>query len=326
MLDVVNAQGSGWVNDMWPKPGESVSTEKSAFVTKARMGNQSVLVGSGVYLAEAPKAVQAEKTMTVPELMALVRAGAAVLEKEGEKAYPEFRTKGSKWFTDNTYFFVVTMNGKGVFHAADASREGISIADTKDVWGRLYGKQYIEAASSAAGEGWVHYLYPEPGEVFSAWKSAFVKRVTYPSGEQYIVGSAAYNMRMDRAFIQDVVNRASSLVAERGPPAFEQLRDKSGPFYFMNTYVFVDRSDGVGLVNPGQPSLEGKNTMGIRDVNGKALMKGIFETATKDGGWVDYVWYKPGTNRPARKEAFVRSVQFGDKTYIVGSGLYVEAG
>ncbi len=324
MLDVVNTKGSGWVDYMWPKPGESVSTEKSAFVTKARMGNQWVLVGSGVYLAEAPKAAQAGKAMTAPELMALVRAGAAVLEKEGEKAYSEFRTKGSQWLNDKTYFFVVTMSGRGVFHAADPSLEGVSIADAKDVLGRPYGKWYIETASSAEGEGWVHYMFPEPGGVFPAWKSAFVKRVTYPSGKQYIAGSAVYNMQMDRALIKDVVNRASALVAERGPAAFEQLRDKTGPFHFMNTYVFVDDLDGVDLVNPGHPGLEGKNMMDVKDVNGKPVMKALIETATKDGGWVDYMWYKPGSNQPARKESFVRRVQFGDETYIVGSGLYVE--
>ncbi len=96
-------------------------------------------------------------------------------------------------------------------------------------------------------------------------------------------------MQMDRAFIADVVNRASSLVADRGPAAFEQLRDKVGPFYFMNTYVFVYRSDGVDLVNRVQPSREGKNMMDVKDVQGKPVMKEIIETATKDGGCVDYM-------------------------------------
>ncbi len=36
-----------------------------------------------------------------------------------------------------------------------------------------YGKRCIERASSPAGEGWVHYMFPEPGGVFPAWKSAF---------------------------------------------------------------------------------------------------------------------------------------------------------
>jgi len=35
-------------------------------------------------------------------------------------------------------------------------------------------------------------------------------------------------------------------------------------------------------------------------------------------------WYKPGTNTPARKQAYVRRVQSGTETYVVGSGLFVD--
>jgi len=73
-----------------------------------------VLVGSGVYLADAPKAVPAAKKMTASELMTLVREGAAVFERHGEKVYAEFRKQGSKWFRDDTYFFVWAMDGTRV--------------------------------------------------------------------------------------------------------------------------------------------------------------------------------------------------------------------
>ena len=61
-------------------------------------------------------------------------------------------------------------------------------------------------------------------------------------------------MKMDEKFIADVVARASKLVEKEGERAFSQLRDKAGPFVFMDTYVFVGRADGTELVNPGQPS------------------------------------------------------------------------
>jgi signal transduction histidine kinase len=324
MLAVVENKGSGWVDYMWPKPGESVSTQKSAYVSKARMGDSWVMVGCGVYLADAPKAVETARKMTAPELMALVREGAAVLEKQGENAYPAFREKGSKWFRDDTYLFVWTMDGTRVFHAADPSGEGKNVSAMNDVLGRPIGKMFLAAASSPSGEGWVHYMYPEPGDLFPTWKSAFVKRVTFPSGKQYIIGSGIYNMRMDKEFIVDVVNRASALIAEQGDEAFDQLRDKKGTFRFMDTYVFVTSPDGDELVNPGQPSLEGKNLMDMKDVRGKALVREYIAIATKAGsGWVEYYWYKPGDNTPVRKLTYVRKVQFGEKTYIVGSGVYM---
>jgi signal transduction histidine kinase len=325
MLKLVETSGSGWVDYMWPKPGESVPTQKSSYVSKAKMGNQWVMVGCGVYLADAPKAARVGKKMTARELISLVHEAAAVLEKEGEKAYSEFRTKGSKWFHDDTYLFVRTMDGILVFHAADPGREGQNDSDIKDVLSRPFGKMFLEAAGGPSGEGWVHYMYPEPGGLFPTWKSTFSKRVTFPSGKQYILGCGIYNMQMDKTFIEDVVDRATTLVAERGKEAFAQLRDKTGPFVFMDTYVFVLGLDGTELVNPAQPGLEGKNLIDLRDVKGKAVAKENIDAAMKNGSaWVDYYWWKPGTNEPARKQTYVRKVQSGRDTYIVGSGVYME--
>ena len=95
-------------------------------------------------------------------------------------------------------------------------------------------------------------------------------------------------MQMDKAFIEDVVNHAAALVADRGKEAFGQLRDKTGPFVFMDTYVFVDTPDGTELVNPAQPSLEGKNLIDLRDLKGKAVVQEEIAAAMKDGSaWVD---------------------------------------
>jgi signal transduction histidine kinase len=325
MLKVVKTAGSGWVNYMWPKPGDSVSTQKSAYVAKAKIGDQEVLVGCGVYLADAPRATHVVQEMTAPELMTLVREGAAVLEKEGEKAYPEFRKKGSKWFRDDTYFFVWTMDGTRVFHAADPASEGQNVSGMKDVLGRPIGKMFLDVAASPSGEGWVHYMYPEPGDIFPTWKSTFLKRVSFPSGKRYIVGSGIYNMQMDNTFIEDVVNRAATLVTKEGKDAFSQLRDKTGPFVFMDTYVFVETPHGTELVNPAQPSLEGKNLIDLRDITGKPVVQEEIAAAMKEGSaWLKLYWYKPGDNVPALKQTYVRRVQSGGDTYIVGSGFYAE--
>lgn len=323
MFNVVRASGSGWVDYMWPKPGESVSTQKSTYVSKAKIGDKWVLVGCGVYLANAPVAISTIKKITAPELTTLVREAAAVLEKSGEKAYTDFRKKGSRWFHDETYFFVWTMDGVRIFHAADPSIEGINVSGLKDVLGRPIGKMFLEAANTSAGEGWIHYMYPEPGDIFPTWKSTFVKRVTFPSGKQYIVGCGIYNMQMDKAFIEDIVNRASDLVAGQGQEAFARIRDKTGSFVFMDTYVFVDDLNGVELVNSAQPSLEGKNLMDLKDIHGKLVARDCIDAALKNGSaWVDYYWYRPGDNTPVLKQAYVRKVQYKGETYIVGSGLY----
>jgi len=323
MMQVVTTEGSGWVEYMWPKPGDSVSTQKSTYVSRAKIGGSWVLVGSGVYLEDAPTAAH-KPAMTAPELMALVHDAAALLAERGANAYPELRQKGSRWFSDDTYFFVYSMSGIRVFHAANPATEGQDITTLKDIVGRPIGRAILDAAASPSGEGWIHYMYPEPGDLFPMWKSTFVSRVRFPSGELMAVGCGVYNVQIDRILTQDLVDRAAALVAARGQDAFEELRSRTGPFVFMDTYVFVDRPDGVSLVNPGQPSLEGTNLRDVQDLRGKYAAAEFIDKAMKDGSaWTEYYWYRPGYNTPARKETYVRKVQYGAETYVVGAGFYI---
>ncbi len=325
MLEVAREDGSGWVDYMWPKPGESVSTEKSAYIRRVELDGRWLLVGAGVYLADAPKTAGDPDKLTAPELVDLVRRGAAILVERGPEAYREFRKRGSRWLSDDTYMMVWRLDGTREFHGADPTLEGKNGSATKDVLGRPYGRMFLDVANSPSGEGWVHYMYPEPGDIFPTWKSTFWRRVTLPSGEERLIGAGIYNMKMDRAFVVDVVERAAALVASRGDEAFAALRDKTGPFYFMDTYVFVDRPDGTELVNPAEPSLEGKNLRGLEDVQGKKVVRDYIDAALRQGAaWVDYVWFRPGDNTPARKQTYVRKVQAGDDVYIVGSGVYLD--
>lgn len=322
MLRTVRDSAAGWVDYMWPRPGEGVSTRKSTYVTTARVDGRTLLVGCGVYLADAPRAAATGTTRSAAELVGLVRAAADLLARQGEGAFAEFRRPG-RWLQDDLYLFVWTLDGTRVFHAANPAIEGRSVREITDVLGRPWGRMFLDAAASPAGEGWVHYMYPEPGGIFPVWKTSFIKQVTFPSGQRYLVGSGIYRMQMDRAFIEDLVDRAAALLAARGRDAFPALRDRTGPFVFMDTYVFVDAPDGTELVNAAQPSLEGRDLSDVKDVKGKPLVREYIAAALERGSaWVEYYWYRPGDDTPARKLAYVRKVEAGTETFIVGSGIY----
>jgi signal transduction histidine kinase len=325
IVAIARSKGSGWLDYLWPKPGESIPTQKSSYVHTADLEGKPIILGCGVYLADAPKVATPTKKMTANELIQLVRDAAALLEQKGEKAFPEFRQRGSRWFHDEIYFYVWSMDGIRAFHAEKPEGEGHDVTGMKDILGKPFGKMFLETAASPAGEGWVHSMWPEPYNIFPTWKSCYVKRVTFPSGKQYLVGSGVYNMQMDKTLIEDVVDRAVALIEERGNEAFPILRDKKGPFVFMDTYVFVQRPDGTELVNPAQPSLEGKNLIDTKDLKGKAFIRDEIDLALQKGsGWMDCYWYKPGENKPALKRTYVRKTQFNGETFIVGSGLYAE--
>lgn len=264
--------------------------------------------------------------MSAAELLTLVRDAAKLLEQQGEKALPAFREKGSRWFHDDTYFFLWTLDGTRIFHAANPAGEGMDVSRLKDVQGRPIGQMCIETGATPGGEGWIHYLYPEPGDIFPTWKSTYIKRITFPSGEQYLLGCGIYNMQMDRTFIEELVNRAANLVASQGSGAFNQLRSKTGPFVFMNVYVFVQDTKGTELVNAAQPGLEGQNLLSLRDLKGKLVIKEQRDAVLKKGStWLSFYWYRPGDNIPALKHTYVRKVQYKGTTYIVGAGFYAAA-
>lgn len=323
MFEAIEKDSAAWINYMWPKPGDNLSTQKSAYVKKAKMDDTWVLVGAGVYLANAPRVTAKNKGITPNDLKNFVKSAAAKLEKEGEKAFPDFRKKDSQWYKGDKYLFVWDLNGKRVFHAADPSIEGDTVDGTKDALGRPYGKMFLETASSPAGEGWVHYMYPEPGDIFPTWKSSYIQRVTFPSGEKYLVGSGIYNMKMDKVLIEDMVNQATTLIENNGRKAFDELRNKKGPYYFMDTYIFITSPDGKELVNPAQPTLEGQNLIHMKDLQEKQVVQQEIDLAMQKGsGWVEASWFKPGTNDPAPKMTFVKKVAANGETFIVGSGYY----
>lgn len=327
MIRMVRTRGQGWLDYLWPKPGESVPSRKSAYVHAARLDGQVVLVGCGVYLDQAPEVTLKAPRLTAAEVTALVRDAAKLLADKGEKAWPAFRKRDSRWFHGETYLFAFDLDGNRAFYPVEPGEEGRNVRDLQDTLGRPIFGMILDAATSPAGEGWVHYLYTRPGEMYPAWKSSFVKRVKTPAGKELILGCGIYDMQMNKAFVEDLVSRAASLVHEKGPAAFAQLRDRKGPFFFMNTYVFVQDPDGTELMNAAMPYLEGRNLVGVKDLQGKAFIRDEIAAAMTEGSaWLEHYWYLPGSNRPALKETFVRKVQHDGRTFIVGSGLYQDEG
>ena len=325
IIKTAAAKKSGWVDYLWPKPGESLPSRKSTYVSLAMAGDKPVVVGCGVYLDDAPQVAPSPPSPKAPELVELVRRAAALTEEQGEAAYSAFRKRDSSWFFNDTYVFIFTMDGVRHFHAAEPESEGRDDRALRDVQGRPLVQMMLEVGASPSGEGWVHYQYPEPGKLFPVWKSSFVKRVTYPSGKQHLIGSGVYNLNMDEVLIKDVVDRAALLLEKSGREAFASLRDPTGPFVFMDTYVFVDTPEGIELVNGGHPGVEGMNFIHTRDLKGKLAAREYIEAAMRKGSaWVNYYWYRPGENTPSPKHTYVKKVQHGGETFIVGAGLYSE--
>ena len=49
-IETAKTRGSGWVDYMWPKPGEKNPSKKLSYIKRAKMPNgETVIVGAGIY-------------------------------------------------------------------------------------------------------------------------------------------------------------------------------------------------------------------------------------------------------------------------------------
>lgn len=278
-------------------------------------------LGLAAHAAERASIYQYQETK---DLVSLVDQAVNLVQSKGEAVFPEFKKAGSKWRHGDTYIFILDNKGNMILHP-DPALEGKNQIELKDVNDKLIIEGIIKEASIGKKEGWFHYQWPEPGSIFPLWKSAFVKQAIAPSGKEYIVASGLYNMKMEKEFIVAVVDAASALIEKEGEGAFAAIRDKAGPFMFLDTYVFVDSPDGKELVNGAFPNIEGRNLMDYKDSNGKYIVRDYINLAlTRGAGWIDYLWPKPGQSEPSRKHAYVRKAKYGDEIFIVGSGAYLK--
>jgi signal transduction histidine kinase len=120
-----------------------------------------------------------------------------------------------------------------------------------------------------------------------------------------------------------------ALIQAKGRAAFEDLRDPTGGFRFLDAYVFVIQGSGenAGLcpVNVAFPQHEGQNILDLKDVDGKHMVQEMIEVlSARDAAWVEYRWPRPGETYPREKSSYVRRVTLDGEMLVVGAGVYFE--
>lgn len=97
--------------------------------------------------------------------------------------------------------------------------------------------------------------------------------------------------------------------------AFAAINDGTDGFKDRDLYVFVYDDSGVCVSHGANKGLIGKNLLGLKDVDGKALIQEI--VAVKTAAWVDFKWQNPQTKAIEQKHAYV--VRAGGYTFGVGA-------
>jgi cytochrome c len=122
-----------------------------------------------------------------------------------------------------------------------------------------------------------------------------------------------------------LVNKAAALIDSKGKAAFAEFRKKDSEWFHGSTYLFVYDLKANVLLNPAFPQREGTNVTGQKDAKGKLFHDEIIRIAeTKESGWVDYMFPKPGQTEPSQKWAYVKKVTVDGVPGLIASGFYPE--
>jgi signal transduction histidine kinase/CheY-like chemotaxis protein len=104
------------------------------------------------------------------------------------------------------------------------------------------------------------------------------------------------------------------------------IRETVRPLRFNNGrgYYFATSLTGIEEIFSDRPELEGKDLIGMRDTNGKYVIRDMISIAKKSGeGFYEYTWTKPNSpNRNYPKLAFVK--HFKPFDWFIGTGEYLD--
>jgi len=118
-----------------------------------------------------------------------------------------------------------------------------------------------------------------------------------------------------------MVKRAVAMVkAEGKEKTFAAIADPANTaFHDRDLYVYVYDLNGVALAHGNNPKMVGKPLIGLKDNEGKPLIKEMVDIAKSKGkGWVDFKWPNPVTKAVESKSGYVERVD----DFLIGSGIY----
>jgi diguanylate cyclase (GGDEF)-like protein len=92
--------------------------------------------------------------------------------------------------------------------------------------------------------------------------------------------------------------------------------------YQDNGYFWINNDEGILVMQPYTSDLVGINQFDWTDINGKFIFREFIKTAKAGGGWVDYYWPKPNTEKVYPKISYV--AYFEPWNWVLGTGVYLD--
>jgi methyl-accepting chemotaxis protein len=138
--------------------------------------------------------------------------------------------------------------------------------------------------------------------------------------EEYCASTA--DQPVTPQLVMEKVKAAAALVTKEGSASFPKFMGKDSEYIFGGTYIWINDYDCVMLMHPVMHKMEGRPLMSLQDVSGKRFFVEFVSTAKDGGGWVQYMWPKPGEKTAVRKVSYIMPAMLDGKEVLVGCGLY----
>jgi len=127
-----------------------------------------------------------------------------------------------------------------------------------------------------------------------------------------------------RITTEALVTAGAALLESKGTTAFQELSEAGSKWFKGSRYLFAYDLKCNVLFNAASPEKVGKNTHGHPDKNGKLFHDALVAQADMpdECGWVDYMWPKPGQDKPSQKWTYSKAVTIDGKRAVLMSGFY----
>ena len=207
----------------------------------------------------------------------------------------------SSRYGESGYFWINDLDAVIVMHPIKAQLNGKNLYDYKDKGGKQIFKEFA-AVAKANGDGFVDYVWPKPGFETPQPKVSYVK-LFEPFG--WVIGTGEY--------VSDVTTKMKA----------EALKTISEMRFGEDGYFWINDSNPKMIMHPIKPSLDGKDLSNVVDKAGKKLFVEFAKVANEkqEGGLVEYMWPKPGFEKPQVKFSYVQKFEPWD--WVIGTGAYV---
>ena len=122
------------------------------------------------------------------------------------------------------------------------------------------------------------------------------------------------------SFYEKQATEGTLSVDEAKKQAIDAIR---GMRYDKTEYFWINDFNAVIVMHPIKPELDGKDLSQFKDKNGKVIFVEFSKVAKEQGGgFVDYVWPKPGHEEAVPKISYVKGLKSWE--WVIGSGVYID--